>query len=480
VFALFSNFIDYRIYALFHCQDGIPPALSEALENQMVAPSLVNSNVRKSKDRLEVPVDIPPGQPKDANHTESDVADEDMISAPKNTQSVDAGDVGDEIINDAFKGAENIDGVVSEAMTDESIAKHNLESVQTIEPNAQGEELSADDDSSSSSSSSSDEEDEGKNDVETIGKSSSEEDDGEENSFAASNDGNQTNTTVSSNNEPSNISDGRIEIDAPDAAEEGYPVDSSSSSDDGSSSSSSSDDDDDDDDDSEIILSQSSNIAPTTEQSSEILVTNLPFASGKTTTPAISAVDNNAIFTQESELVPTILFGEIGDERQLRGKDMIISLAQKNGKRDDDSSSSSTGDANSSSTSSSSSSSDESDDEDDNRGEVCNVGADILRVGDKNAAGNIDATSPNKDGDESSSSSSSTGSSSSSDSSSDSDSDTDNSCSQDDGEKKAQQNSAVSGNIPPVVQSRSKGRRRAPLVPANRKIVINTSTVGDR
>jgi hypothetical protein len=156
---------------------------------------------------------------------------------------------------------------------------------------------------------------------------------------------------------------------------------------------------------------------------------------------------------------------------------MIRLLAYNNRKRDDDSSSSSTSDGNSSSSSSSSSSSDESDDEDDKRDEVCNIGAEILRVVDKNA---VDATSPNKDSDESSSSSSSTGSSSSSDSSSDSDSDSDSSSSKDDGEKKAQQNSPVSGNIPPVVQSSSRGRRRAPLVPANRKIVINTSTVGNR
>ena len=259
--------------------------MSEAWENQHAPPAIVNNNVGKSEDV----VNVQRGRTNDAECT---VVNENIVNnAPTNdTEVVDAGEVGDESMHDAFADAENVDGDVGDK---------NM-TVETSELNDQGDELSAaaddddDDDSSSASSSSSGAGDESKDDVETIGKSSSEED---------QSDTEHENIIV----DPSE----KVVTAQVAMGEDNSSESSSSSGSDGDSSSSGSIDDDDnkgDDENDEILLSQSSAIAPTNEQNSEILITNLPLASGKST-PSV----NDTIYTQESELVPIILFGDGSD-----------------------------------------------------------------------------------------------------------------------------------------------------------------------
>ncbi len=416
--------------------------MSEAWENQHAPPAIVNNNVGKSEDV----VNVQHGRTNDAECT---VVNEYIVNnAPTNdTEVVDAGEVGDESMHDEFADAENVDGDVGDK---------NM-TVETSELNDQGDELSAadddDDDSSSASSSSSGAGDESKDDVETIGKSSSEED--------------QSDTDHENIVDPS----GKV-VTAQVATGEDNSSESSSSSSSGSDDSSSSgsiDDDNnkDDDENDEILLSQSSAIAPTNELNSEVLITNLPLPSGKST-PSL----NDTIYTQDSELDPTILFGDGNDAYRTTKVP-----ARTNGKRVENVKASLT----SQKTSSSYAVGEESDGEADKGtlNEADDKGEQHSGSGEKPTEKHTLPKTADDDKKDSSTSSSSSGSSSSSDSSSDSDTDTSSSSStEDEGDAtKAPENAPALGSIPPVVQSSSaRGRRRTPLVSATRKIVIHASS----
>ncbi len=448
--------------------------LSEAWENQNAAPPLVANTVKKSDEELKEQVTQKSSEPKEAEPSY-------VYAASQNTEYEGVGEIDAEGMHDE-KSAENGD-VDETKMTVENSTERNRESNDTIEPNIQGAHLSDADDSSSSSSRSSSDEDDSGDDVETIGNSSSEDEksvaesehDGVEEAISTGNNVTKSNARAASRGENCNvINQSTNVVTAPVATEDGNSPESSSSS--RCSSSSSDGESSSSDDDSEILLSQSSIIAQTIEEKSEVLITNLPLASGKRT-PCVSAVDNNAVYTQESELVPTILFENLDDENRT-----VLTTVQKKSKIDDQPSSSSTIDEDSSSSSSSSSVSEESD----NDSSLKKDGSSLRSGGDdtveQRSGGGVKANEKStvpatpEEEDDGSTSSSSTGSSSSSDSSSESDSDTSSSSNEAEGEtREAQQNSPVSGIIPPVVLS-SRERRRTPLVSANRKIVINATT----
>jgi hypothetical protein len=426
--------------------------LSEAWENQQAPPSIVNNDdVEKSEDRSGVNVvNVKHSRTKDAERT---VAGETIMNnASNDTELVDVGEVGDESMHDAYDDAGDVDGDVGDK---------NM-TVATSEQINQGDEFPAaaadddddDDDSSSASSNSTSKDDESIDEVETIGKSSSEDD--------------------QSDIEHENIVDPSEKVVPAQVAMGGdnssESSNSSSSGSDGDSSSSGSiadDDNKDDDENDEILLSQSSAIGPTNELNSEILITNLPLASGKST-PSL----NDTIYTQESELVPTILFGDGNDAYRT-----TLAPAHKNGKRVENVNSSLTSEKNSSSSGVGEENDGEADkgtlNEPDDKGEQRSG------IVDKPTEKHTLPKTSDDDNEDSSTSSSSSESSSSSDSSSDSDSDTSSSSStEDEGDAtKAPENAPALGSIPPVVQSSSaRGRRRTPLVSATRKIVIHASS----
>jgi hypothetical protein len=442
--------------------DGIPQALSEAWENQKAAPPVVSNTVRKYDEELEEQVGQQSGQPKEAEPSY-------ICVASQNAEYGDVCEIDKKSMHDT-KSAE--DGHVDETkMTVGNITEWSLEG-NDIEPNIQGSDLSVDGDSSSSSSSSgsSSDEDNSEDSVQTIGNSSSEDDqseaesehDGVEEAISAGNNVTKLNTRMAGGGENCNtINQSTTVVTAPLATEDGSTSESSGSSRGSRSASSNSDDD------SAILLSQSYTEAQTIEEKRKALL-----ASGRIT-PCVSALENNAVYTQESEILPTILFDDADDANRTASV-----TVQKDRKSDDNSS-------DEDSTSSSSTSS-ESDDEEDKytllKKDVSSFrsgGNDTVeqRCGDGDKA-NEKSTVPTalEEEDDGSTSSSSTGSSSSSDSSSDSDSDTSSSSNEGEEEtREAHQISPVSGNIPPVVLS-SRGRRRTPLVSANRKIVINALT----
>ena len=123
--------------------DGIPPALSEAWENQNAAPPVVTNTVRESDEELEEQVAQKSSEPKEAEPSY-------VYVASQNTEYGGVGEIDEESMHDA-KRAENGD-VDETKLTAENITERNIERNDTIKLNIQEAHLSDADDSSSSSS----------------------------------------------------------------------------------------------------------------------------------------------------------------------------------------------------------------------------------------------------------------------------------------------------------------------------------------
>ena len=243
--------------------------------------------------------------------------------------------------------------------------------------------------------------------------------------------------------------------------------------------------------------------------------------SGKAT-PHVSIANSDQIFTQESAIAPTNLFGRMdrkyGDNQHKRGGEIESATPPNEEGKSKDARSAQKWDSDSSSSSSSSSDSDDSSGSESDKEREIPSKTELLANGNvvydnkkpqpypmtqasyesdcSSGSSSSGSEDDNNDGgssneeekesnptatpitdDKGASSSSSSDTSSSSDSSSDSGSESSSSRSEDERREAdpVQQKSPVSMSILPVVRS-SRGRRRTPLVSMSRKIIINTST----